>query len=488
MTNQNLENGTVIEEKEKFTGFTIDCTEKKKSKKALWIFYISLFTASSLLVTNGSVMVWSSPVLPKLYSNDTDINPLSEPMTSLETSILMSLAAFASILGFILMAKLSDAFGRKLSMRVLGLVYGCSLTAIAFASNLYIYYIFFFLNGFVAAGILINVSIYCSEISEDKHRAWMGCVVGLMVPIGNLLGYTFGAIIDSVKYFTLIIALPAFLHVVFSFFIAESPTYLVGKRRKSEALDALKHLRKYSTVVSAELEYESIEIFNSGDTTDKNTIVGLFSSPGLKKGLFLGFTLFATQQLTGVPTMLAYLGSIFNEAGSTLSSDVVGIIFGAAQITVTLLATFIVNRFGRRPLLLWSSFGCALSLLFLTFYFYAQKIELSFVKDIRWVPIAFIITFITSFGLGLGPIPMVMIGELFRNEQRALGVATITISQCVMTVIINFAYPLLKDAYGIYLCMGIYCLATSICSVLLFCYLPETRGKSLAEIQEILSK
>ncbi|XP_072387315.1 probable metabolite transport protein CsbC [Diabrotica undecimpunctata] len=488
MTNENLENGT-IDEKEKVTEFNIDdCVKNKKSKKALWKFYISLMTASLLLVTTGSVMVWPSPVLPKLYSNDTSINPLSEPMTPLETSILMSLAAAASILGFILMAKLSDAFGRKLSMRVLGLVYAGSMTAIAFATNIYIYYVFFFLNGFVAAGILINVSIYSSEISEDKHRAWMGCVVGLMSPIGNLLGYIYGALIDSVKYFTIIIALPAFLHVVFSFFITESPTYLVGKKRKAEALDALKHLRKYSTVISAELEYDSIEIFNACDTNDNNTVVGLFSNPALRKGLFLGFTLFATQQLSGVPIILAYLGPIFNEAGATLSSDAVTIAFGAAQISVILVATFIVNRFGRRPLLLWSSLGCAISLMFLTFYFYAQKIELSFVKDIRWLPIAFIIIFIISYGLGLGPIPMVLIGELFRNDQRALGVATITISQCVMSVIVNFGYPLLKGAFGLYLCLGIYCLSTFIGFILLFFYLPETRGKSLSEIQDILSK
>ncbi|XP_028140885.2 facilitated trehalose transporter Tret1-2 homolog isoform X1 [Diabrotica virgifera virgifera] len=452
------------------------------------VLYCSVLTADLLLVGSGIILVWPSAVLPKLRSNDTEVNPIGRPITPVENSTIMASSAVSALLSFFLMAKLSDAIGRKMSMRVLAIVDTCILTVLAFATNIYVYIVGFLMLGFVSSGVFINVAIYNSEISEDKNRAWIGCVVGLMMPTGNLLGYIFGALLDNVRNYTLFCALPAVLHILLSFFVVESPPYLVCKKKKSEALTALEKLRKTKNFKDIEMEYRLMEEFNvSGDPKKQDTFA-IFRCASARKALFLGFVLCTTQQLSGILIVMSYIVIIFNEAHASLSGTTVSILFGIVHISIILVAAFIVNRFGRKPLILFSSLGCSISMIFLTIYFYMNDHNMPIVNSIRWIPIACIMFFIVSYGMGLGPIPMVLIGELFRNDLRAVGVATITIAECLITIISQFLYPLLTVSYGVYLSTAVYAVSTLIGFVLLLVLLPETRGKSFMEIQKILSK
>ncbi|XP_072389169.1 probable metabolite transport protein CsbC isoform X2 [Diabrotica undecimpunctata] len=460
----------------------------EKETKINWRVYGTALIADLLLVSSGLTLVWPSAVIPKLYSNDTTVNPIGRPITPMENSVIMASSALSALFSFFLMAKLSDAIGRKLSMRILAIVNTCILTVLAFATNVYIYIVGFLMLGFVSSGVFINVAIYNSEIAEDKNRAWIGCVVGLMMPTGNLLGYIFGALLDNVRNYTLFCALPAFLHILLSFFVVESPTYLVCKRKKQEALTALEKLRKTKNFKDIEMEYRLMEEFNSSGDTEKQDTFALFRCAPARKALFLGFVLCTTQQLSGILIVLSYIVLIFNEAEASLSGTTVSILFGIMHISIILVAAFIVNRFGRKPLILFSSLGCSVSMIFLTVYFYMNEHNMPIVNSIRWIPIASIIFFIISYGMGLGPIPIVLIGELFRNDLRAVGVATITIAECIITIFSQFLYPILTVNYGVYLSTSAYAVSTLIGFVLLLFLLPETRGKSFMEIQNILSK
>ncbi|CAG9835431.1 unnamed protein product [Diabrotica balteata] len=461
----------------------------KEIKRSSWIFYLSAFTADLLLLSVGCLMVLPSAVLEKIQSNDTDINPFGEPVKPIEVSIMMGSSGVSSILSFLIMAKISDKIGRKWSMVGLGISYAGCFIALAFGKNMYVYIIAYFVSGFVSAGILINVSIYNSEISDEGNRAWIGCIVGMSVPTGNIYGYIFNAIFDNVTMFSLICALPCVLHVLLSYFLIESPTYLTSKRRKVEALDALSKLRRYQDYSDIEKEYKSIEDFSfTGHDNKKVSIFSIFKRRISRKAVLIGILIFAAQQFSGSPIILAYLVPIFNEAKTVLSGNTVSIIYGSLQFGVCLVATFTVNRFGRRPLILISTLGCAFSMIFLAAYFYIKDYKVTSIEHIRWLPIVCIVFFVLSYGFGLGPIPNVFIGELFRNEQRAMGVAIITIIFSLVSAGNNFTYPVFKDFAGEYLSLALYGIITFISLFLLFKYLPETRGKSFVEIQEILSK
>ncbi|XP_028140877.1 facilitated trehalose transporter Tret1-like [Diabrotica virgifera virgifera] len=462
----------------------------KETQKSSWIFYVSAFAADLLLLSVGSLNVFPSVVFPILKNNNTDINPFGEPMTPIEESIIMSVSGISALISFLLMAKISDKIGRKWSMVGLGVSLVGSFTALAFGTHVYIYMLAYFLNGFFSAGIMINVSIYNSEISKEDNRAWIGCIVGLSMPAGNLYGYIFGAIInDNVKLICLICALPCVLHLLLAYYLIESPTYLTSKWRKVEALKALSKLRRYTNYSDIEKEYQSIEDFSfTGNDIRKVTLFSLFKTRVSRKALLIGILLFAAQQLSGSPIIIAYLVPIFNDAGTLLSGNIISIIYGSLQLGVCILATFIVNWFGRKPLILISTLGCAISILFLGAYFYIKDNNIAPIQDIRLLPLACIVLFCISYGIALGPIPMVLIGELFRNEQRAMGVAIITIVFCLVSTGNTFSYPQLKVLAGEYLSLVLYGLITFVALFLLFKYLPETKGKSFVEIQEILSK
>ncbi|XP_028134042.1 facilitated trehalose transporter Tret1-like [Diabrotica virgifera virgifera] len=462
----------------------------KEIQKSSWMFYVSAFTADLLLLSVGSLNVFPSVVFPILKNNNTDINPFGEPMKPIEESTIMALSGIAALISFLLMAKISEKIGRKWSMVGLGISFVGSFTVVAFGRHVYIYMLAYFLNGFISAGIIINVSIYNSEISNEDNRAWIGCIVGLSMPAGILYGYIFGAIIhDNITLIILICALPCVLHVLLSYFIIESPTYLTSKRRKVEALDALSRLRRYQYYSDIEKEYQSIEDFSfTGNDKQKATIFSLFKRRVSRKALLIGMLLFAAQQLSGSPIITAYLVTIFNDAGTLLSGNTVSIIYGSLQLGVCILATFMVNWFGRKPLILISTLGCAISMMCLGVYFYIKDNNIAPIEDIRLLPIACLVLFVISYGIALAPIPMVLIGELFRNEQRAMGVAIITIVFCLVSTGNSFTYPQLKVLAGEYLMLVLYGLISFVALFLLFKYLPETKGKTFVEIQEILSK
>ncbi|XP_028142727.1 uncharacterized protein LOC114336562 [Diabrotica virgifera virgifera] len=462
----------------------------KESQKSSWIFYVSAFTADLLLLSVGSLNVFPSVVFPVIKNNNTDINPFGEPIKPIEESIMLLSSAISALIGFLLMAKISDKIGRKWSMVGLGISCVGTFTALAFGRHVYVYMVAYFLNGFISAGVVINVSIYNGEISNEDNRAWIGCVVGLSMPAGYLYGYISGVISPhNITLICLTCALPCVLHVLLSYFLIESPTYLTSRRRKVEALDALSKLRIYQDYSDIEKEYQSIEDFSfTGNDNKKATVFSLFKRRVSRKALLIGILLFAAQQLSGSPIITSYLVPIFNKAGTLLSGTTFSIIHGSLQLVVCILATFIVNWFNRRPLILISTLGCAISMTLLGAYFYIKENMVASIEDIRLIPIACIILFDISYGIALGPMPMVLIGELFRNEQRAIGVAIITIVFCVVSGGTTFSYPLLKVLAGEYLNLMLYGLITFVTLFLLFKYLPETKGKTFVEIQEVLSK
>uniref|UniRef100_A0A6P7G8Q7 Facilitated trehalose transporter Tret1-like isoform X2 n=1 Tax=Diabrotica virgifera virgifera TaxID=50390 RepID=A0A6P7G8Q7_DIAVI len=457
------------------------------NKRFPWTLWFCVITADLLNVTTGLSMVWPSAVLEMLHSTDPEVNPLPEPLKPMELSIMMASSGVASLISFFVMAKISDRIGRRLSMRYLGIVYAGTFVAMGYGRRVYVYVITFFINGLAAAGIFINVSIYTGEISDDRNRALIGCLFGLMTPVGNFLGYSFAAILNSVKLFSLICTIPAIVHVVLTFFIVESPTFLVGKNKKDEAILVIKKLRHYTNISDAEKEYENIVNFNSSSNKEQKTISDLVHNPISRRALLLGFTLLSAQQFTGTNTIINYVVPIFNEAGASLSGTVISILLGLAQMVVTIVATSTVHKFGRRPLLLLSSCMCTVLLFCLTFYFYIKDVNVSIIDNIRWLPIVCVITFFVGYGLGLAPIPVVLVGELFRNEIRAVALAVVVVAQCTLTIIISFGFPIVSESLGIYTCFLVFSIGTLVCLVLIYRYVPETRGKSFQEIQDILS-
>ncbi|XP_072389165.1 glucose transporter GlcP-like [Diabrotica undecimpunctata] len=448
------------------------------------LMFFSALSADLLLVTIGGLMVWGSSAIPILSSKNN--NPLDEPITPLETSIILSAPAFGALISLNFMAYISDLIGRRKSLLFLSISFVICLCGIAFAKNIYIYYFFFFITGFNFSGSCVNVSTYNSEIVNDGNRAWLGCILGLSLPVGNLIGFILGTYLTSITQYTLAVGFPVYIHIILQYFMVESPMYLASKNKKTDAIIALEKLRYYEKPIDSELEYNCMEKLNLKSLNKNGKLFDIFSSAVASKAFIISLILSFTQQSCGMNIVMNYAVPIFNEAGSLLSGNYISLLLGVLQIVVYLAVMLNINMLGRRHLLLFSSVGCAISTSVLAIYFYLKQFNPVAAASITVVPVISAMTFVFSYSAGLGPITLSYLGELFPNEIRATAVATVLVLDAIVSLTLSFTFPLLVQSFGIYMCMSIYSLSAFTGFVLMTKFLPETRGKSFLKIQESL--
>ncbi|XP_072389174.1 facilitated trehalose transporter Tret1-like [Diabrotica undecimpunctata] len=459
-----------------------------ENRKVNWKIYVSTLTANLLLISGGGQAAWTSPTITKLKSNNTEENPLGSPISTMDISMLAAIPQISTLLSYIAMAKLSQAFGRKKLMLYGAVFLLIAHIVIAFARHIYVYYVCLLIIGLGLSSIYISVPIYCGEVADTSNRGVIGCFVGLSAVFGILLIYVFGSFC-SIKMLSLICAFPSLAHIIIHMFVIESPIYLISKGKKIEAIRALESLRRNRNCREIETEYLSLQKTVESDLKRKNlSIVDLFKARAGVKAFFISITLCIGQQASGISIITAFMGPIFNEAGANMSGDNVGILVGSAQVLTFAVAAYLIEKLGRRFLLLFSSFGCSLFMFSMGISFYLKHINVSFIAEIRWLPVLFVILFIICYGLGLGPIPICIIGELFPHDFRSIGTALVLILDGILIAIINFSFPLLSEAFGTFSCMIAHSVVSLLAFIVLYLLLPETKGKTLNEIQDLLNK
>ncbi|XP_072387320.1 probable metabolite transport protein CsbC [Diabrotica undecimpunctata] len=463
-----------------------DFTDNMKTRSIYYV-YICCFTANLLLITLGSCLSWAAPVLPKLLSNDTNINPFEKPISTVEVAIIASCQFVGVAGGFIIMAKVSNWIGRKRTMRYSGLSIVSMLFVLAFAKSMYIYIISLIILGFNISGIYISVSVYNIEISEISNRTKIGLILGMAAPTGIFITYIIGAY-TSVKLYTLIIAIPAVIHLILEpFVIVESPIYLASKGKDNEALSALKLLRNTKTNEEIMIEYAQIENFVQG-TRKQSSLLDMFKTRASRKALFLSLLLCVGQQTCGISTLLTFSALIFNYSNSGMSTDTIGIIIGGAQLMVYFVVGYLYNRFGARKLILFSSSFCSFCMLVSSILFYLIQIQSSLTENLGWLPIVLTVLFIIGYGIGYGFIPISLCNELFTTDLRSLGFGTSMVGESIVIFIVRFSYPFLSINVGEYLAMFVYFIAGLFNFFVFFFLLPDTKDKTFEEIQIELSK
>lgn len=430
-------------------------------------------------------MAWLSPVLLKLQSNDTTINPLGVPVTIPQISIMGSIPPIAGIIGLIVSVKISDFLGRKKILIITAVAFLCSVIITTFANHIYFYYSFLFFRGYAVASYIYCIPVYINEISEDGNRGRMGCLMGIAIPLGVLLGFLFGPI-TSVRGFTLICGIPVLLHLILSIFTPESPVFLTLKGRKMECLRTLERLRMIKNVAELEKEYEKMQMYAANRRTNRN-FLDIFRNRATRKAFLISTGVCIVQQFSGIYTFLAFMGTIFDKTG-VASGNTFGIITGFVQVGMSLIAVLLVDRLGRRSLLLTSSITISISLFLLGFYFYLQHIESVLFENLTWVPVFGISLYLIGYGLGLECLPMVLASELFPNDLRAKGCGSTLVMNNLAIFFVSFCFPLVSAYLGVEYCMWFFSSSCFLGFIVMFFVLPETKGKSFIKIQEMLEK
>ncbi|KAJ8946911.1 hypothetical protein NQ314_008710 [Rhamnusium bicolor] len=213
--------------------------------------------AVDLLATSGDITLsWTSPVYPKLYSNDSSKNPLEDPITEDEDAWIGSLVMIGAMIGPLPFGFISEHFGRKIGLLCIGIPHIFSYFTMAFANNIYLFYFGRLFGGLAMGGGYTLLPMYIAEISQDSNRGMMSQTLNVFWSIGNFIPYAIGPFV-SIMWFNIILAcIPSTFFIIFLLLAPETPYYLVGVNKLKNAQKSLMLLRSTNEEgVRAELDY-----------------------------------------------------------------------------------------------------------------------------------------------------------------------------------------------------------------------------------------
>ncbi|XP_047993465.1 facilitated trehalose transporter Tret1 isoform X2 [Leguminivora glycinivorella] len=446
--------------------------------------YIAALAATLGALAAGTMLGWSSPVIFKIkQANSTDYDfPVSESQGDWVSSMVnLGAAAVCFPIGLIM-----DAIGRKKTMLCLVLPFTIGWLLIIFASNIGMLMAGRFVTGIAGGAFCVTAPAYTSEIAQDSIRGTLGSFFQLMITVGILFAYAVGSYVSVLVFNVLCAIIPIIFGVVF-FFMPESPNFLVVKNRPDEARDALIRLRGRNYDVDTELNNLRAKAEES-----RNNPVSFSSAITKKtalKALLICYSLMLLQQLSGINAVIFNTSDIFAAAGAAIPAAIATIIIGVIQVVATLTSSLVVDKLGRRILLLLSALVMCVCSTALGVFFFLQTVhgaDAPIVQQISWLPLLALSLFIIAFSLGFGPIPWMMAGELCTIDIKAFVGSTAGTLNWLLAFTVTSTFNSLNASIGrgqvFWLFAGIMLLGF----VFIFFLVPETKGRSEDEVQVLL--
>ncbi|HEY9197405.1 MAG TPA: sugar porter family MFS transporter [Mucilaginibacter sp.] len=431
-----------------------------------------------------SVLAWSMVVALGgfLFGFDTAVISGAEKsiqqywhLSVLEHGLTISIALIGTVIGSLLGAKPSDRFGRKNTLYFVAAAYLLSSIGTALADNWYIFLSFRLLGGLGVGISSVTAPIYISEVSPADRR---GRLVGLFqfnVVLGILVSYLSNYLISqggeaSWRWMLGVQAFPSMLFLVLIYFIPESPRWLILK--KGETGRALEILRVINPL-NCEQELAAIKKSNLNESSSVTASLfsGQYKTPVILAVLFAFFN-----QVSGINAIIYYAPRIFEMAGLGAHSSLLSTVgIGIINFIFTLLGINIIDKVGRRTLMMVGSFGLIASLFLVAFTFYSGHFN-GFA-----IPV-YMMVFIAFFAFSQGAVIWVFISEIFPNQVRAKGQTLGSSTHWIMAAIIAFCFPYLAESLGGAVTFSFFCVMMVCQLVFVWRFMPETKGRSLEQI------
>src|ERR1022692_2656577 len=387
-------------------------------------------------------------------------------------------ALWGTILGALFAGIPGDRYGRRDSLRVMAILYVISALGCAFAWDWYSLVFFRLIGGLGIGGSSVLGPMYIAEIAPAK---WRGRLVGFFqfnVVAGILLAYLsnylmglggFGA--AEWRWKLGVSAAPAILFFLLLFGIPRSPRWLAKKGRTAEAREVLLQIGEENA------EGELQDIVASIDADHGHADEPLFQRK-YRLPIFLAVSIGMFNQLSGINAILYYLNDIFAKAGfSKVSGDLQAVAIGATNLLFTMIAMSVIDKLGRRTLLLVGAVGTAICLAGVAFIFSTAQHE-------DWL-VWLLVGYIAFFAFSQGAVIWVYLGEVFPNRVRAKGQSLGSTTHWVMNAAISGVFPILAKRSGAVPFMFFSAMMVVQFFVVLSLY-PETKGVSLEELQKKL--
>lgn len=435
--------------------------------------------ASMSFLSAGMSVSWIVPILPKLLAENSHI-----PMTRDESSWVVSILSIGCVVGVIPLIFLTNILGRKELLLLSALPYSIGWCIIVFAASVEALYVARFLFG---VSIIITFTItpmYITEISEVGIRGFLSSSTQFFYSIGSLYEYAMGPYVSyNVLGITSVIFPIAFLLMMCR--MPETPYFLLLKGKCAEAEKSLMKLRGKTDKFYVQEELTLVKnVVEESVHLKRAPVHDLFYKRSNRRAFILILGLVSLQQFCGQLAVVSYTTEIFLNTASSLDANISVIILGVIQAISSVVMSSIVDRTGRKPLLLLSTIGLAVSTLVLGIYFYLNSntgIDLTYFD---WIPIVCLIVYLSLFSIALGVLPFTIMGEIFPPNVKGLASSSALLLHAGTGVLVTKVFQIMTDDIGAdapFWLFSIYCIVSAF---FIARYLPETKGKTFSEIYE----
>ncbi len=478
-------------------------------------------------------------------------------LSKIELGWAVSSLTLTATIAMLIAGPLSDRWGRKRVLSFAAILYALSAILSAIAPSFIFLVVARMLGGFGVGASLIIAPMYIAEIAPTKSRGKMVSFNQLNIVIGISVAFFTNYLILQLgqseiewtkvlkidtynwRWMLGIEAIPAIIYFFSLYIVPRSPRWLIMKGREEEALIIMK---KASGPEIAITELESVkQSLITGASKQKVRLNEIFS-PALKTALTIGVVLAALQQLTGINSVFFYAPMIFEQSGLGLDASFSQAIYvGLTNLVFTIIAMLLIDRVGRKPLLLIGVSGIVISMLVLAYGFNAatftlndeniplvsQDINRGLLEELKNIEytsdtefksalkntlgtsiatryeseimstsislnsvliLAAIIAFVASFAVSIGPVMWVLFSELFPNRLRAIAISFVGFINSVVSFLVQLVFPWELANLGTSNTFLIYGLFALLGWFFILIKVPETKGRSLEQLQSVFSK
>jgi sugar porter (SP) family MFS transporter len=398
-------------------------------------------------------------------------------LSSFGLGAAVSIALWGTLLGALVAGRPGDRHGSRDMLRVVGLLYVISALGSALAWNLSSFIVFRFFAGIAIGGSSVLAPVYLAEISPAHRRGMLVGLFQLNIVIGILLAYgsnfcvaQFAAGPGSWRYKLAVSALPAVVFLFLLFTIPHSPRWLAARMRLAEAESSLRRLG-CADPRAALTDF-------AGPRTSPDTQQQTLSWARHRRPILLAIGLACFNQLSGINAVLYYLGDIFAAAGfDAWSSDLQSVAVGSTNLAATLLGIALLDRAGRRALILAGSIGTASALIGVALIMASGSAR-------GWL-LPLLIVFIASFAISQGAVIWVYLSEIFPAGVRARGQALGSATHWISNALIAGAFPVIA-AHSKAAPFAFFAGMMLLQFIAAFFFMPETRGVALESVSDLL--
>ena len=438
--------------------------------KYIWLLIVTITASLGGLLSGFDTGVISGALL---FINET------WDLTDYLQGILVSSVLIGAVIGAATNGILADIFGRKKIIIAPALIFIIGSILCGIAPNIYVLILSRMLVGLAVGIVNFVVPLYLSEVSPKQLRGTIVSLYQWAITAGILFSYLINAVFAHAVYnwrwMLFFGVVPGIILLSGMLFLSDTPRWLVSKGRYDEAK---KVFAKIEPDIDADKEIEAIKLtIKPQAETEKFQFKKWMIMP-----FVVGIGIMFAQICTGINTIIYYAPTIFKTAGfdSNLNAIYATTGIGIVNFLMTIVAIFLTDRIGRKPLLYIGLTGVMLSLIALGCAFGFEDI---LGDNLKWVAVGSLVTYIICFAFSLGPIGWILVSEVFPLKIRGVAMSICTLSNFGFNFFVVASFPVMLNRLGGDITFWMFAFVSLLCIIFVYYFVPETKGISLEKIE-----